>query len=63
MQLAAALNHCHNSLKLIHRDVKPANIFLTDNGDVKLGDFNHVRVFGEALVQAGRYSNLHGARS
>ncbi len=36
--LCAALNICkrHN---IIHRDIKPQNIFLSENGDYKLGDF------------------------
>jgi NIMA (never in mitosis gene a)-related kinase len=38
-QLASALSHCHEELKLLHRDVKPANVFMTTGGDVKLGDF------------------------
>ena len=43
-QLAAALAHVH-SQRVIHRDVKTANIFLTDDDDsVKLGDFGISRL-------------------
>ena len=38
-QLASALMYLHTSAKLLHRDVKPANVFMTADGDVKLGDF------------------------
>ncbi len=37
-QVATALSHAHKS-SIIHRDVKPANIFVTGDGSVKLGDF------------------------
>ncbi|MDA3958848.1 serine/threonine-protein kinase, partial [Oceanispirochaeta sp.] len=33
-----ALNYIHDR-KIIHRDIKPSNIFISQNGDVKLGDF------------------------
>ena len=38
MDICKALILCrkHN---IIHRDIKPANIFVSDNGDYKLGDF------------------------
>ncbi|CBX25209.1 cyclin-dependent kinase [Caenorhabditis elegans] len=42
-QLLEALKFCH-SHKCIHRDVKPENIFLTRNDQVKLGDFGFARI-------------------
>ena len=36
--MCAALNLCQKH-GIIHRDIKPQNIFLSDNGDYKLGDF------------------------
>jgi serine/threonine protein kinase len=38
LQLVAAVEHMH-SRGVYHRDIKPENIFLTQDGDVKLGDF------------------------
>ena len=37
-QLIQALKYLHN-LKIIHRDLKLANLFLTENMELKLGDF------------------------
>ena len=42
MRVAAALEHAHHH-KLIHRDVKPANVMLSKSGEVKLGDFGIAR--------------------
>ncbi len=36
--VAAALAYAHGR-EIVHRDVKPANILITDNGDVMLSDF------------------------
>lgn len=38
LQLIGAVEHMH-SRDVYHRDIKPENIFLTQDGDVKLGDF------------------------
>ena len=38
LQLIDAVEALHHK-GIYHRDIKPENIFLTDNGDMKLGDF------------------------
>ena len=40
--LADALTYCERK-GLIHRDIKPQNIFVTENGSFKLGDFGIAR--------------------
>ena len=49
IQLADALNHVH-SRRILHRDLKAANIFLTHSGDVKLGDFGVARAFAAQTI-------------
>lgn len=44
MEVCEALSFAHSS-GMIHRDVKPANIMLSRNGEVKLMDFGIVSVF------------------
>ena len=43
MDLANALRVCHDH-KIIHRDIKPQNIFVSADGTYKLGDFGIAKV-------------------
>lgn len=43
--LADALAACHDQ-GIIHRNLTPASVYLTDDGGVKLGDFDFARVSG-----------------
>jgi serine/threonine protein kinase len=55
--IAAALASCHRE-KIIHRDVKPQNIFVNRDGTYKLGDFGVARTMegtGSASVRTGTY--------
>jgi len=38
VQILLAINDIHDK-KILHRDIKSSNIFLTSNGTVKIGDF------------------------
>ncbi len=55
MDLAAALSRAHRA-KVIHGDVKPANILITKDGQVKLGDFGIARF----ATQVSSSGNLMG---
>ncbi|CAG9330592.1 unnamed protein product [Blepharisma stoltei] len=54
MQLCLALMSCHQREKgkIIHRDIKPGNIFLDENFNVKLGDFGLSRIMNEDSIYA-----------
>lgn len=51
LQLCLALDCIHRK-KILHRDIKASNIFLTSNGTVKLGDFGISRVLENTQEQA-----------
>lgn len=53
-QVLMALDECHSRAEgtILHRDIKPGNIFLDANKNVKLGDFGLARVLGNESVFA-----------
>ena len=60
IDLCKALELCHNH-KILHRDIKPENIFISGNGDYKLGDFGIARTVEKTtggLSQKGTYTYM-----
>lgn len=52
-QILLALDHAH-SHSIVHRDIKPHNIIVTDDGDVKVTDFGIARATNaSSLTEAG----------
>lgn len=51
VQLTMALQHIH-SRRMLHRDIKAANVLLTSRGIVKLSDFGFSRQFDGTVSQA-----------
>jgi hypothetical protein len=51
IRVAEALNCAWKKAKLIHRDIKPANIFLSKDGEVKVGDLGLAKSVAEGAPQ------------
>ena len=43
LQIVNGLNYIHNVAQMIHRDLKPGNIFMTEENTPKIGDFGLVK--------------------
>jgi serine/threonine protein kinase len=52
-QILLALDHAHSN-SIVHRDIKPHNIIVTDEGDIKVTDFGIARATNAgSLTEAG----------
>jgi serine/threonine protein kinase/Tfp pilus assembly protein PilF len=48
-QLCDALDYAHNHAKIIHCDLKPANLMVNQRGDLKVADFGIARSLGDSV--------------
>lgn len=56
VDMCRALTTCREK-NIVHRDIKPDNIFVNDDGDYKLGDFGVARRLERRTVQFTRIGN------
>jgi tetratricopeptide (TPR) repeat protein len=52
VEVARALSHAH-AADVVHRDLKPGNVFLCADGAVKVLDFGLAHLFGRAAAKGG----------
>src|SRR5437867_1026181 len=61
-QLCDALDYAHNHAKIIHCDLKPANLMVNQRGDLKVADFGIARSLGDSAsrltLEQGRSGTL-----
>nr|XP_054108793.1 serine/threonine-protein kinase Nek3-like isoform X1 [Callithrix jacchus] len=60
-QMCLGVNHIHKKC-VLHRDIKSKNIFLTQNGKVKLGDFGSARLLStyvSLFYRSDSEQNIH----
>jgi serine/threonine protein kinase/Tfp pilus assembly protein PilF len=60
--LCDALDYAHNHAKIIHCDLKPANLMVNQRGDLKVSDFGIARSLGDSVsrltMEQGRSGTL-----
>ncbi len=62
IQLCEALDYAHDHAKVIHCDLKPANLMVNQRGDLKVSDFGIARSLGDSVsrltMEQGRSGTL-----
>ncbi|NXL71006.1 NEK3 kinase, partial [Leptocoma aspasia] len=54
VQMCLAVKHIHDK-RVLHRDIKSKNVFLTQTGKIKLGDFGSARLLAHPMSYACTY--------
>jgi translation initiation factor 2-alpha kinase 3 len=62
LQICKALDFIHTNEKLIHRDLKPKNIFFSENDEVKLGDFGLATYISSIFEDNSPVSSPRGSK-
>ena len=62
LQIASALDFAHRR-GIVHRDVKPANVLLSEGGQVKITDFGVARLPGSDLTRSDQFVGSPGFMS
>ncbi|MBR3306366.1 MAG: protein kinase [Lachnospiraceae bacterium] len=58
MDICSALKYCQ-SKNVIHRDVKPGNVFLSASGDYKIGDFGIARTADKTMGMTNKAGSIN----
>lgn len=59
-QLAEALDYAHEDARIAHRDLKPRNVIVNDDGRLKIADFGLASALSESLTRISTHADSSG---
>ena len=61
-QLVCGLAYMH-SVGIIHRDIKPPNLLLDEEGHLRITDLGSPQLSARGALRSHRHQTVHGARA